>query len=592
MATYAPRSLPAPKSRAARARLSLPRISAAVLPTLIVAVAALAYLIARPLSLDLAAAEYRASLFGRTGFSIWDLQWYGGHYLPSYSVLVPALAWLLGARWLGVIAVIASTLLFGALVRRRDALAVAAVTSFGLGAFASLLSGRITFTAAIPVALAALLIDQRWGRRPAAGAASMALSALTAMFSPVASIFLAVAWSALFLTRPRVFHVAALAATFAPILVLNLAFPESGFEPMVIGEVLPVAVYAAAMMALTERRDRTVRIGILLYLAGCVLTALLPTPLGSNVLRLGPLCGAALALLTVAPRRRLLLVAMAIPLIYWQWSPAIRDASEATGDPSTSASFYRPLLGYLDRVSGPEGQAADGGFRVEIPFTKLHWETRWVAPHYALARGWERNEDTAVNPLFYRAHLTAAEYDSWLHANAVRYVALPDTSLDYSAQQERRIIDSHPRFLRPVWSSRHWQVFAVTRPTALTSGPGHLVSLSSEAIAIAMPAGASELIRVHWNPYWSIQRGSGCVSEAGPWTRVSEARAGVVRLGERFSLSRIGSDAPRCASGRRDGARRVRRRGPEPPPNGRSRCARRAAACAAPPGRVTPPSAG
>jgi hypothetical protein len=548
MATYAPRSATVPRSRTTPWRRVLSRTSAVALPTLVVALAALAYLIFRPESLDLAAAEYRAELFGRTGFSIWDLQWYGGHYLPAYSVLVPAFAWLVGARLLGVIAVIASTLLFGGLVRRRDALSVVAVTTFGLGAFASLLSGRITFTAAIPVVLAALLFDDRSGRRPAAGAASLAMSALAALFSPIAALFLAVAWSSLLLTRRRAFYIAALAATFAPILVLNVAFPETGVEPMALGDAIPLAVYAAAMMLVIEPRHRTVRIGIALYLAACVLTALVHTPVGSNVLRLGHLCAFPVAALTVAPRRRLVLVAIAVPLLYWQWLPAFNDVSEASGSPTTSASYYRPLLGYLDRVSGPEGQAADGGFRIEIPFTQLHWETRWVAPHYALARGWERNEDTAVNPLFYRPHLTAAEYGRWLHANAVRYVALPKSELDYSAQGERRVIESHPGFLHLVWSSRDWQVFAVKDPTPLTGGPGRLVSLSSEEIAVAMPAVASEVIRVHWNPYWSIQGGSGCVAKAGPWTRLYARDAGIVRLGERFSIWRIGSDSPRCTS--------------------------------------------
>ena len=88
----------------------------------------------------------------------------------------------------------------------------------------------------------------------------------------------------------------------------------------------------------------------------------------------------------------------------------------------------------------------------------------------ALARGWERNEDTAVNPLFYRAHFSAAEYRRWLHANAVRYVALPRTELDYSAKQERRVIESHPGFLHLVWSSRDWQVFAVKDPTRSAAG--------------------------------------------------------------------------------------------------------------------------
>ena len=90
---------------------------------------------------------------------------------------------------------------------------------------------------------------------------------------------------------------------------------------MTLGAVLPLAIYAAVMMLVAEPGHRTVRIGIALYLAACVLTALVHTPVGSNVLRLGHLCAFSVAALTVAPRRRLLLVVIAVPLLFWQWLP-------------------------------------------------------------------------------------------------------------------------------------------------------------------------------------------------------------------------------------------------------------------------------
>ena len=62
----------------------------------ITAVLGLVYVIAAPPSADLAAASYRSELFGRVGFTLWDNGWYGGHHLPAYSVLAPALGWLIG----------------------------------------------------------------------------------------------------------------------------------------------------------------------------------------------------------------------------------------------------------------------------------------------------------------------------------------------------------------------------------------------------------------------------------------------------------------------------------------------------------------
>ena len=43
----------------------------------------------------------------------------------------------------------------------------------------------------------------------------------------------------------------------------------------------------------------------------------------------------------------------------------------------------------------------------------------------ALARGWLRQLDTKLNPIFYREGLNRLTYASWLADNAVRYVALP-----------------------------------------------------------------------------------------------------------------------------------------------------------------------
>jgi len=78
-----------------------------------------------------------------------------------------------------------------------------------------------------------------------------------------------------------------------------------------------------------------------------------------------------------------------------------------------------------------DGLPKDFG-RVEIAETYRHWETAYVAPQYALARGWERQLDHAYAARFYDRTLTASSYGSWLAGNAVEYVALPDTQLDPS----------------------------------------------------------------------------------------------------------------------------------------------------------------
>ena len=108
-----------------------------------------------------------------------------------------------------------------------------------------------------------------------------------------------------------------------------------------------------------------------------------------------------------------------------------------------------------------------------------------VAPEFPLARGWERQLDTNYNPLFYDGTLTPARYDAWLHQLAVRYVAVSDANLDYSAKQEVALIDRGLPYLRLVLRTRHWRVYAVrTRPRS-SRAPPRLKNLGSDWLELA-----------------------------------------------------------------------------------------------------------
>jgi len=123
-------------------------------PWLLTALGALAYLMLKPPSGDLAAQLYRADLFARHGFVLWDGQWYGGHHMLDYSVLLPPLGALLGVRMVGALTAVASAVLFAGIVRRHfDGVATAgggaaagcgaaAVPSGGAGAVPSATQAR------------------------------------------------------------------------------------------------------------------------------------------------------------------------------------------------------------------------------------------------------------------------------------------------------------------------------------------------------------------------------------------------------------------------------------------------------------------
>jgi hypothetical protein len=163
-----------------------------------------------------------------------------------------------------------------------------------------------------------------------------------------------------------------------------------------------------------------------------------------------------------------------------------------------------------------------GPTRVEIPFTKHHWEANFVAPHAALARGWERQLDIGLNPLFYDddAPLTTDAYTHWLHDSAVGYVALPDVELDDSAIAEAQLIRRGLPDLRPIWHDVHWTVFAVIDATPLVTGPGTLEKIDANSFTIHVNTPGDVVVRIRYSSHWDVE-GPGCATAtADGWTAI------------------------------------------------------------------------
>jgi hypothetical protein len=145
------------------------------------------YLILEPRTPDLPGHIFRAELFGREGFAIWNGQWYGGHHVLSYSVLMPPLSWLLSPQLLVALSTVAATACF-------EPLAPAARLGalwFAVGSATSLFSNRVPFALGLAFGMAALLALQ--GRRRTL---SPGLALLSGLSSPVTGLFLALAGAA------------------------------------------------------------------------------------------------------------------------------------------------------------------------------------------------------------------------------------------------------------------------------------------------------------------------------------------------------------------------------------------------------------
>jgi len=518
-------------------------------PTLLAAALALAYVAVAPKSADLAAALLRAKLFGAAGFTVWNNWWYGGHNVPGYSVLFPALAWLLTPQVVGAVGAVGAAWAFEQLAWGHfGPRAWLGSLWFGAATVTELLSGRLAFALGLfGVALTALALQRR---RPAA---AVAAAILTAVISPVAALFAALAGviTAAVPTAPgrRTAGIAVIVASLAPVAALAIAFPEGGREPFAFSALWPVLLICAVAVAVLPAGETPLRIGAILYAAGTIAAYAIPSPVGSNATRLATLAAGplfALACWSRTPTRpwRALLAAGAIPLLYMQWQQGVSDVIRVRGDPSTTAAYYAPLERWLERRPGGAG----GLFRVEVPFTRSHWESYLLAPRFPLARGWERQLDTGDDGLFYDRRLTATAYERWLHTLAVRYVAVPDVPLDPSARQEVALIDSGPAYLRPVMRSRHWRVYAVAHPTPIVSGTATLTAIGPDSLTLDAAAPGRSLVRVRWSPYWRIRGAPGCVAPSGRFTQIDVSRPGPVRLVIDFALQRIRASSPRCSA--------------------------------------------
>ena len=214
----------------------------------------------------------------------------------------------------------------------------------------------------------------------------------------------------------------------------------------------------------------------------------------------------------------------------------MRAVAEAHGDPSTRLAFQAEARDFLARVAKP-------GERVEVPLTMNHWEAADLAKVVPLARGWERQLDQKANPIFYDdEQLTASTYHDWLRENAVRWVALPNAPLDYSARDEAVVLERGAKFLKLVYESPRWRIWEVrgTDPPASNGAQG----ARRRAELVHGRRAKPTVVRYRYTPYWSTHG------------RLREPRAGRLDAG-RAARARASCSCRRGSGSSAGGARRA-----------------------------------
>lgn len=494
---------------------------------------AVAFLLAPPMGTDLSAQVGRAGFAARNGLAPIDFAWYGGVHQGGYSLYTQLLGALVGVRPLGAAAAVVSSAALAWLLvwsgARRCLLGavLGAVVLVG-----NLASGRITFAVGLAFGLLALcaVAAQRPGR-PLRLAVAALLAALATWASPVAGLFTGLAGAAVLLAALRrgdgpgrslpggwraTGPVAeGLVLSLTPVLALApmaVLFGNGGTQPYSAESMRINVALAVLGYAVIGRQHRVLRIGALLTVVLLVAAFYLPSPIGSNALRLPMLFGLPL-LAGFAPVRGPWLAGLLVAVVWWQNPVMVSDVTRA-GSVESGAAFYRPLVDELARRQ-PVGRA-------EVVPLRDHWESAYLPPTVPLARGWERQVDADRNAVFYTGRLTADSYAEWLRANAVRYVAVaPDAPPDRWARDEAQLVLGGQPYLREVWRNADWRLYAVADPAPMVSAPGRLVSADQSGVRFTTDRTGNVQVRVRWSRWLSLSGANGCL-RPGPdgWTEI------------------------------------------------------------------------
>jgi hypothetical protein len=471
---------------------------------------------------DLSAQLARAGWARHYPGTAYLFSWYGGIYPASYSLLAPYLFAIAGTRLAMAAGVVASAGLLALLLVRHQVPRPRLAAAWAAVALCTeLTAGRATFIAGLTAALGCAVVADRGpgGRRMLAAAA---LAAATCVLSPVAGLFLGVLAAAFLLTGRRTQGLVVGVAAALPLGLMAL-LSDGGVQPIGRQNAVPSLLAAAGVLLLVPRRWRMVRAGAVVYGLGVLVVWLVPTPVGSNVERLGELLAGPLLIglasaRPVAPR---LLLAFALTAVAgWQLAQPVTDLAHGNGPP------YWPQTAALVREL--RALRADTA-RLEAVPQYGHWESLELAAAAPLARGWERQVDTVRNPLFYQGILTPAKYHAWLRDNAVRYVAISAAAPDYSAVAETQVIRAGQPWLVPVWHDAFWRLYRVAGSLPLASPPGTVTGTTPAAITVRMSRAGRSIVRVRWS-FLLRAAGVAAVARSGIWTALTARRPGVYSI--------------------------------------------------------------
>ncbi|MFN2518950.1 MAG: hypothetical protein ABR604_07900 [Jatrophihabitantaceae bacterium] len=448
-------------------------------------------MIIRPGVNDLWAARARANAAEHgVGLTYW-FSWFGGGSTPgNYSVLTPYLSALLTAELVGALAAVSITPLC-ALLLKDSRYPLAGVATASAAAGLNLWSGRVPFIVGCAFAVAALLALQGQRRMPA-----ITLTLLCVFTSPVSAAFLALGVAGSFIESRS--HRAISAMTIATVAVglgvVALAFGTPGPEHF--SYPLCAETVAGLVLFLFARPPAYLRTVIYLSIAAALVLTVVPNGLGSNFARMAWFC-LPVAVVATSGRRLWIALLSTVPIVLLGADGTVSDLRVATR-PVSHTSYYTPLAAELDKLNGL------ANYRVEIVTRGAHAAYEALLDHAMLARGWETQEDNALNKTLLNPDLDATSYKIWLDNNSVGYVAVPMSKHDKSS--EFALVTGAPlKYLTKVWSGSDWTLFRVADPVPIVAPPQTVLDYSQSHLTIRVPCACTFSVRVRWSKFLRAQ---------------------------------------------------------------------------------------
>ena len=248
---------------------------------------------------------------------------------------------------------------------------------------------------------------------------------------------------------------------------------------------IAISVVVAAIVPVAE-----IRIGAIVGAALVLVLFLVSTPVGVSSARLTLLF--AIPVITAYGAVKGRWVALVVAIAVLAQPPITLGTLRNAGSDATQASFYQPLLDQIAAAGPLTG-------RVEVPELIGHWE--------ALLRS---------RPDSDRAGMAAPDRHRAQSRRLLRpttqCAVLPSLSAaDCDAIRRRRRCASHllcapgdpadrrrAPYLREVWRSAHWRLYAVDGATAIVSPPGILVAQDAAHITLDAPPGSLLQLRLRW----------------------------------------------------------------------------------------------